>query len=159
MNRASVLLLIGLTVVSGASTPIRYEPRVVDVHFAFRQRLCPDAPASGGMGVANDQQRSVAEFLGPALREIVIHQVGDSLVTFTRVREHVEEVLARRPHGFSRYTPWAEGTPLATGGILGTLRYRGNRTGQLEISGLHLCFQDSTGVVWWARVAPVDRWP
>ena len=159
MNRASLLLLSSLMVVSGASTPIRNEPRIVDVHFASRQRLCPDASASGGMGLANDHQRSIAEFLGPALREIAIHQVGDSLATFTEVRAHVKEVFARRPQVFSRYTPWAEGTPLATHGILGTLRFRGDGNGQLEISGSHLCFQDSTGVVWWARVAPVDVWP
>ena len=71
------------------------EPRIVDIHFASRHRLCPEGAASRGIGRANDHQRSIAEFLGPALREIAIHQVGDSLATFTRARAQVEEWHSR----------------------------------------------------------------
>jgi hypothetical protein len=157
MVRAGVFLVTGLVLVSG-TPPIRYESRVVDPHFAARHQLCPGAPDSGGLGLTNDSHRTVAEFIGPDLREITVHQIGDSFPRFAPVQRHIREVLAKRPQMFSRYSPWAEGTPLAGNGILATLRYSGRRTGQLEIAGSHLCWQDTSGTVWWARVAPVDVW-
>ena len=148
------VLAAGLTLSGGP--PIRHVPRVVDVHFASRIHLCPGAPDSGGIGKSNDGRNTIAEFLGPGLREIAVHQIGDSFPEFSAVQGHIRRVLARRPHEFSRYSPWAEATPLAANGILATLRYTRGRSGRLEIAGWHLCFQDTTGTAWWVRVAPVD---
>jgi hypothetical protein len=149
-------LTAALTLVS--PPPIRHVPRVVDVHFASRMQLCPEAPDSGGTGQVNDSQRTITEFLGTGLREIAVHQIGDSFPKFSVAQQHIREVMARRPQVFSRYSPWAEATPLAANGILATLLYTRGRSGRLEIAGTHLCFQDPTGTVWWVRVAPVDLW-
>ncbi len=75
------------------------------------------------------------------------------------MKRHIRQVLAERPRVFSGYAPWAEGTPLARSGILGTLRYAHGRRGRLEIAGSHLCLEDTMARVWWVRVAPVDLWP
>jgi hypothetical protein len=120
--------------------------------------LCPGAPSRGGVGQANDSQKTVAEFLGAELREIAVHQIGDSFPEFAVVQQHIQQVMAQRPQVFSRYSPWAEATPLSANGVLATLRYTRGRSGRLEISGSHLCFQDAAGPVWWVRVAPVDVW-
>lgn len=158
MNRIAAVLAIGLIPLSEAP-PIRHVPRVVDVHFASRLRLCPQAPARGGMGQANDRRQSIGEFLGVDLLDIAVHQVGDSFPDFPSVQWHIRHVLAQRPREFSRYSPWAEPTPLAANGILGTLRYAHGRSGRLEIAGSHLCLQDLRGRVWWVRVGPIDVWP
>lgn len=63
------------------------EPRIVDVHFASRHRLCPEGAASGGIGRANDHQRSIAEFLGPR---------------FGRLRSTRSVTAWRRSPGFAR---------------------------------------------------------
>lgn len=161
MTRPFNVLAVALMAVSdsGSEPPIRYVPRVVDAGLASRYHLCPDAPASGGANVANDARRSVAELLGPELVEVQVHQVGDGFRDFGAVEAHLRALLARRPRVASRDTPWAEGTPLAAGGILGTLRYPGGREGRIEVAGVHVCAQDSAGTFWWMRLAHVDVWP
>ena len=154
---AGAMVATGLALWTGA-LPIRYVPRVVDAHFTSRMLLCPGAPSRGGVGQANDSQKTVAEFLGAELREIAVHQIGDSFPEFAVVQQHIQQVMAQRPQVFSRYSPWAEATPLSANGVLATLRYTRGRSGRLEISGSHLCFQDAAGPVWWVRVAPVDVW-
>lgn len=67
--------------------------------------------------------------------------------------------MTQRPRFISNYIPWAEATPLAVEGILGTLHYTEDRSGQIEIAGVHMCLQDSTGTSWWIRLAAVDVWP
>jgi hypothetical protein len=152
------VLAAGLALMSGPP-PIRHVPRVVDVHFASRMHLCPGTPDRGGIGQANDTGKTITEFLGTGLREIAVHQIGDSFPKFNVVQQHIRQVMSQRPQEFSRYSPWAEATPLAANGILATLRYTRGRSGRLEIAGSHLCFQDTTGTVWWVRVGSVDVWP
>ena len=159
MLRPTLVLCLLLMIASGSGPRIRHVPRVVDPGFATRFALCPNAPSTGGAGESNDDRRSVAELLGPALVEIQVHQVGDGFADFGAVEAHLRWVLARRPHAVSHYSPWAEATPLATSGILGTLRYADGREGRLEVVGTHVCVQDGTGTVWWTRLTPVDVWP
>ena len=143
---------------AAAGLRIVHVPRTVDPQFATRLSLCPNAPMSGGAIRANDAQRSVAEFIGPDLIELQVHQVGDSFPDFGAVARHVRHLLARHPRFVSHFTPWAEATPLGAVGILGTLRYTHGRQGRIEIAGVHMCIQDTAGTVWWIRLAPVDLW-
>jgi hypothetical protein len=141
------------------SLPIRRAPRTVDPHFSRRVRLCPTAPDSANALLAllgNDSVQSIEQFLGPALIEVAVHQIGDSFPGFAAVEAHIRWVLAARPRSFFKYSPWAEGTPLRENGILGTLKYSNGATGSLEIAGLHVCAQDSLMRTWWIRVAPGD---
>jgi len=108
---AGAMVATGLALWTGA-LPIRYVPRVVDAHFTSRMLLCPGAPSRGGVGQANDSQKTVAEFLGAELREIAVHQIGDSFPEFAVVQQHIQQVMAQRPQVFSRYSPWAEATPV-----------------------------------------------
>jgi hypothetical protein len=159
MRVPALVLAMALTPVFGAKLRIRHVPRVVDAQFATRLTLCPGAPASGGMSRANDARRSVAQLLGPELIELQVHQIGDSFPDFGKVVSHIRGLLNRRPQHLSRSIHWAEPTPLAAYGILGTLRYTHGRKGWIEIAGLHVCAQDSAGRFWWIRLAPVDLWP
>jgi hypothetical protein len=54
---------------------------------------------------------------------------------------------------------WAEGTPLRTWGILGTIHYSRHHQGRFEVEGNHLCVVDSLGTTWWLRLEAVDVWP
>jgi len=159
MMQPTVVLAVVLMIFPDSGPPIRHVPRVVDTGFATRSSLCPDAPSIGGAVEANDARRSVAEFLGPELVELQVHQVGDSFQDFGAVATHLRWILAQRPQFVSRYAPWAEGTPMGAAGILGTLRYTEGSAGRVEVAGVHVCVQDSTGTVWWIRLAPIDLWP
>ncbi|HEX5575528.1 MAG TPA: hypothetical protein VFX42_06600 [Gemmatimonadales bacterium] len=128
MIRAFAVLLVGVVLSSGPLR-IHYEPQVVDRHFTSRMDLCPGVPDSGGFGRANAHRQTIGEFLSGELREIVVHQIGDSFSEFAAVERQIRQVLAQRPQAFSRYSAWAEATPLAASGILATLRYTRGRSG------------------------------
>jgi hypothetical protein len=151
-----VVLLVPLAV---HEPPIKYVPLTVDVHFAERLRLCSGDSTSGGYPVMNDQRRSIQQLLGPSLVEIQLHQLGDSLSPFPKARAHVRDLLEARPLSLSHVPNWAEGTPLRSWGIIGSVHYSRDRVGRLEAAGNHLCVVDSTGVTWWIRVEAVDVWP
>lgn len=157
VGRAQALLLfLSLTT---QEPSIRLVPRVVDPHFPERQRLCDEDSTTGGVSVPNDERRSIEEWLGPALLELQIHQLGDSLRAFPTARDHLRTLLRARPRSLTRFPGWAEGTPFRTWGVLGTVHYTRGRTGRVEAVGNHLCISDSTGVTWWLRVEKVDVWP
>lgn len=159
MIRETAALTAVLMAFGTRGPPIRYVPRVVDRDLAGRVTMCKGAPASYGTIQTNDAKRSVAELLGPELLEVQVHQIGDGLAGFDSAANHIRHLLTRRPHFLGKYPPWAEATPLGVQGILGTLRYSHDRRGPIEIAGMHVCFQDSTGVFWWTRLAEVDVWP
>ena len=152
----AVLLLLAPT--DHQPVPIRFVPRVVDTRFAERSRLCEDGPASTMAPISNDLRRSTAAVLGPALRALQVHQLGDSLTEFPKVRQHLRTLLRARPRFLARYPTWAEATPFRNWGILGTVRYSGGRSGPLEVVGNHLCVADSAGVRWLLRLEAVDLW-
>jgi hypothetical protein len=159
MTRATMALTMLLIAAPGAGPPIRHAPRVVDRGFATRVSLCHAVPANPGGVRTNDSKLSAAEILGPELLELQVHQLGDGLADFDAAVSHLRRLLAQRPRIVSPQTPWAEATPLASEGILGTLRYTHGRTGRFEAAGMHLCFQDSAGAFWWMRLAAIDVWP
>ena len=155
--RTTLALAILLTTLPAADPPVRHVPRIVDREFAARTTLCRDAAAaSQGSVRTNEAKLSLAEWLGPDLVELQVHQTGAELVDFGAAASHIRRLLARRPRFLSPFPPWAEATPLAAQGILGTLRYTGGRTGRFEIAGHHVCLQDSGGAFWWVRLAEVD---
>jgi hypothetical protein len=138
---------------------IRYVPRTIDHAITTRFRLCKGAPDTTGAVRTNEAQLSLAELLGSELVEIQVHQIGEGFGDFDAAADHIRELLTQRPRLLTSYSPWAEPTPLAMQGILGTLQYSENRSGEIEIAGMHACFQDRTGTFWWVRVAAVDVWP
>lgn len=160
MRPSLALLALFLPVPLSTQEPsIRLVPRVVDPHFMQRSRMCGQDSATSAFPVRNDHRRSVQAILGPALREIQVHQVGDSLAEFSRAQERLRALLQARPLALTRSPNWAEGTPFRTWGLLATIHYSHNRSGRLEAVGNHLCLADSTGVTWWLRLEAVDVWP
>jgi len=138
---------------------IRYVPRTIDHAFTTRFHLCQNSPDTPGAIQTNAAKLSITELFGSDLIEIQVHQIGDGFADFNAAADHVRDLLRQRPRVISKYTAWAEGTPLAVQGILGTLKYGRGRSGRIEISGVHACLQDSTGTFWWVRVAALDLWP
>ncbi len=159
MIRGTAALTLVVMALPAAGPPIRYVPRLVDHEFATRSVLCKNAPTNHAVGQSNDAKLSIIEWLGPELREVQVHQLGNDVRDFNAAQNQIRRLLARRPRFLNHFSPWAEATPLATQGILGTLRYSDDRTGRFEIAGVHLCLQDSAGVFWWIRLAEVDVWP
>ena len=141
----------------GQDPPISHVPRV-DSTFAERLRLCPNVPYLGGVTQSNDARRSVAQVLG-TITAVEVHQFGRSFVDFAAVQTYLGSQLAQRPRVLYRHVPWAEATPLADSGVLGTLHFATGSTGVFEATDVHLCAQDSSGVYWWIRMVPLDMWP
>jgi len=144
--------------VVGQDPPIRHVPQIVDSTFAERGGLCPNAHYPSGASRANDARLSVAQVLGP-ISTVDVYQFGQSFVDFVAVQTYLLRQLAQRPRVLYRYAPWAEATPLAAAGVLGTLHFATGSTGVFEATGVHLCAQDSSGVYWWLRLVPLDMWP
>jgi len=159
MIRGTAALTLMLMALPTAGPPIRYVPRIVDRDFTARVILCKGAPGTPGATRTNEARLSVAELLGSELVEVQLHQTGEGFADFSAAVDQVRRLLSQRPQLLSNYTPWAEPTPLASQGILGTLRYTDDRSGRIEIAGVHMCLQDSTGTFWWIRLAAVDIWP
>jgi len=157
--RLTLTILLLLVPLATKEPSIRLVPRVVDRHFAERRRLCTEDSAATDLPLPNDEHRSVQDFLGPALLELQIHQLGDSFLAFAAAQRHLRALLRARPRSLSRFPAWAEGTPFRSWGLLGTIHYTRDRTGRAEAVGNHLCTTDSTGVTWWLRLEVVDVWP
>lgn len=157
MRPTLVFLGIFLMQLVGQDPPIRHVPRV-DSTFAGRLRLCPDVPYLSGASQPNDARRSVAQLLG-TITAVDVHQFGRTFIDFAAVQTYLQGQLARRPRVLYRSVPWAEGTPLADSGVLGTLHFSTGSTGAFEATDVHLCAQDSSGVYWWIRLVPLDMWP
>ena len=156
---SATLVFLGMFLMQsvGQDPPIRHVPRV-DSTFAERLRLCPGVPYLGGVSQPNDARRSVAQALG-TITAVDVHQFGRAFSDFAAVQTYLQGQLARRPRVLYRYTPWAEATPLADSGVLGTLHFAAGSTGVFEATDLHFCAQDSSGVYWWLRLVPLDMWP
>src|ERR1700752_1350244 len=158
MREAAALTLMLMAFSIGPH--IRDVPRTVDHAFTTRLRLCNGAPDNTvGAVQANEAKLSLADLLGSELIELQVHQIGKGFGDFNAAADHIRELLAQRPRVLTSYAPWAEATPLAVQGILATLQYSGDRSGEIEIAGVHACFQDRTGTFWWVRVAAGDVWP
>jgi len=162
-HQVKVLLVLGAGIIGlGLASPdlhIRHVPRTVDPQFHQRTRLCAEQAPSNAGPQPNDQRVTVQTFLGPALREIHLHQLGDSLAPFPTARATLRALLAARPRAFSPFPHWAEATPLRAWGLLGTVHYVGHSSRRIEVAGRHLCVADSLGVLWWIRLEAVDVFP
>ena len=156
--RATVMFLcMFLLPFVGQDPPIRHVPQPVD-SIAERGGFCPNAQYLGGVSRANDARRSVAQALG-TITAVDVYQFGPSFVDFVAVQTYLRRQLAQRPRVLYRYVPWAEATPLAAAGVLGTFHFASGSTGVFEATDVHLCAQDSSGVYWWLRLVPLDVWP
>ncbi len=155
--KLQIVLLFGLLPAQDPS--IRFVPRVVYPDFAQLHRLCADDSMGVSAPRPNDERRSVQALLGPALVELQIHQMGDSVTSFPRARDQVVGLLRARPQSLTRFPNWAEGTPFRNWGIVGSVHYTGGRASPFEVVGNHLCMADSLGGMWWLRLEAVDVWP
>jgi len=142
----------------GQDLAIRHVPKTIDSGFSTRTRLCPEAPYEGGVSRENDARRTLEQLLGP-ITAMDVHQFGPKFSNFKDVDGYLRELLAQRPRTAFRYSAWAEMTPLTFEGVLGRLRFANGSTGAFEAAGVHVCAQDSSGVYWWLRLAPMDIRP
>jgi len=120
--------------------------------------LCSGAPSRGGDSRANDARLSLSNVFG-AVTELDVHQFGSGFVDFAAVQTYLHAQLAQRPRTLYRYSAWAEATPLGASGVVGTIRFATGSEGRFEVTGVHLCIEDASGVYWWIRLAPSDVWP
>jgi hypothetical protein len=141
-----VLLGILLMPLAWQDPAVRHVPRTVDSTFAQRSRLCSNARSLAGVSVANDARRSVAELLG-TIASLDVHQFGPDFGDFVAVETYFRTQLAQRPRAAYRYEPWAESTPLAASGVVGTIHFATGSTGLFEATGVHLCAQDSSDLL------------
>jgi hypothetical protein len=151
------LLALILLHLAGQNPPVRHLPRG-DSTLGATIALCSGAPYIGGTSRANDARLSISELFG-AVTEVDVHQFGAGFVDFAAVQTYVHRQLAQRPRTLYRYRAWAEATPLAGSGVVGTIRFTAGSEGRLEATGIHLCIEDTSGVYWWIRLAPSDLWP
>lgn len=151
----SALLLLMQSAV--AAPAIHHVPRLVDSSFATRGTLCRTAIATTAGLRPNDDRRTVAELVG-RVASIDVHQFGTEFAGFPAVQRYLATLLGQRPHVSYPTIPWAEGTPLAGWGMLGTVHFAAGPDARLEAAGPHVCLLDSTGHATWWRVAPVDVW-
>ena len=158
LRPTSVFLGILLVPLNWQDPVIRHVPRTADSTFAERSRLCSNARYVGGGTVGNDARRSVAELLG-TITSLDVHQFGPEFGDFAAVQTYLRTQLAQRPRTSYRSVPWAEGTPLAVSGVVGTIHFATGSTGRFEATNVHLCAQDASGLYWWFRLAPLDLWP
>jgi hypothetical protein len=117
--------------------PIRHVPPTVDSPFAERGSLCPNAPSLSGVSRPNDARRSVAQVLG-SISAVDVHQFGRNFVDFAAVQAYLHQRLAQKPRVLFRHLPWANATPLAAAGVLGTLHYASGSTGVFEATDVYL---------------------
>ena len=157
MNR---LLLLATLVVPLATQDlsVRHVPARIDPAFAKRTTLCRNAPSDSGGARANDARRSLSQLLG-LVASIDVHQVGSEFSNTESVAAYLRRLIAQNPRTSFGSVPWAEATPLASLGVVGRLHYANGSTGAFEAADVHLCAQDSSGVYWWFRVAPLDLLP
>jgi hypothetical protein len=122
-----------------------------------RIAVCPNAIGTAGGLEPNDAQRPVSELLR-TISSVDVHQFGTSFGRFSAVQRYLAKLLAQRPRVSYGSIPWAEGTPLAAWGVLGTVHFTAGADARFEAVGPHLCVQDSAGVGTWWRLAPSDVW-
>jgi hypothetical protein len=155
--RAGALLVLLLLQATPPAPPINHVPRVVDSTFTRRSALCP-AAGSGAWGLRpNDARRPVAELFG-TISSVDVHQFGASFGSFPAVQLYLARLLAQRPRVSYSSVPWAEGTPLAAWGALGTVHFSAAADAHFEAVGPHRCLQESSGTGTWWRLAPIDVW-
>ena len=157
MKRSTPWLALILLPLAGQDPPVRYVPRL-DSTIGGRTALCSGAPYIGGSSRANDARHSISELFG-TISAIDVHQFGVSFIDFSAVQRYVQGQLAERPRTLYRYSAWAEATPLAGSGVVGTIHFATGSARRFEAVGIHLCIEDASGVYWWIRLAPLDVWP
>jgi hypothetical protein len=140
-----------------APPPIRNVPRPADSTFTNRVTICPDAKGREPGVQANEARLSVVEILG-TIAAVDVHQFGTGFSGFPAVQRYLADLLTRRPRTSYTTLPWAEGTPLAALGVLGTVHFASGVDAHLEAAGTHLCLQDRNGLATWWRLGPTDLW-
>jgi hypothetical protein len=151
------LLVLVLVPLAGQDLPVRLVPHG-DSTIDGTRALCSGAPSRGGDSRANDARLSISNMFG-VVTEVDVHQFGSGFVDFAAVHTYLHAQLAQRPRTLYRYRPWAEATPLGDSGVVGTIRFATGSEGRFEVTGIHLCIEDASGVYWWIRLAPSDVWP
>lgn len=111
--------------------------------------LCRNAPAQGG--VQRTTEKTIEVLVGPKARKIRVLFFSKDWSKFPIAQGHVRKILAAQPKTVYRYQAWAEAVP-PTRRIIATIEYENGKSGDLEIAGNYLCFQDLEGVHWWVRL-------
>jgi hypothetical protein len=157
MNRFFLLPAL-LAPLAAQDVSIRHVPAKIDAAFAERTSLCRNAPSEGGAARANDDRQSVSQLLG-SVASIDVHQFGSKFSNADSVSAYLRRLMAQKPQTSYGSVPWAEATPLTSLGVVGRMLYTDGSTGAFEAADVHLCAQDSSGVYWWFRLAPLDLLP
>jgi hypothetical protein len=100
-----------------------------------------------------DGVASLADLIGAPIEVVKIRRYGSGQQKLDReeVRKHVINLLKAQTGEVYRYQPWDEAVFI---GLVAKIQFFDHTEGVLEESGVHVCFSDYTGLVWWTRIPP-----
>jgi hypothetical protein len=98
-----------------------------------------------------DKPVSIAAWMGAPLEEVKIRRYGPGWKKSDDVRKRVASLLKTQSGEVYPYEPWAEGV---FQDIVATIQFSDHAEGNLEVSGVHVCFSNHSGTALWLRVLP-----
>lgn len=101
-----------------------------------------------------DELASIADLIGAPVEVVRVRRYGSGREKVDRdeVRKHVLKLLAEETSEEYMYEPWDESVLI---GLVAKIQFYDHTEGVLEESGVHVCFSDFNGQVWWTRIPPV----
>jgi hypothetical protein len=100
-----------------------------------------------------DGPASIADLIGAPIEVVKVRRYGSGQDKPDRdeVRKRVINLLKAQTAEVYRYEPWDE---MVFTGLVAKIQFYDHTEGVLEESGVHVCFSDYTGLVWWTRIPP-----
>jgi hypothetical protein len=98
-----------------------------------------------------DGSASIADLIGAPIEVVKVRRYGSGQEKPDReeVRKFFTNLLKAETSEAYRYEPWDE---MVFTGFVAKIQFYDHTEGVLEQSGVHVCFSDYTGLVWWTRI-------
>ena len=100
-----------------------------------------------------DGTASIADLIGAPIEIVKVRRYGSGQEKPDReeVRKFITNLLKAETSEAYRYEPWDE---MVFTGFVAKIQFYDHTEGVLEQSGVHVCFSDYTGLVWWSQIPP-----
>lgn len=98
-----------------------------------------------------DKPVPIAEWMGAPIEVVKIRRYGHGWRKPDDVRTRVASLLKAQSGEVYPYPAWDE---YVFQGIVATLQFSDNLEGTMEVSRVHVCFTDHSGMALWLRVLP-----
>jgi hypothetical protein len=98
-----------------------------------------------------DGTASIADLIGAPIEVVKVRRYGSGQEKPDReeVRKFFTNLLKAETSEAYRYEPWDE---MVFTSFVAKIQFYDHTEGVLEQSGVHVCFSDYTGLVWWTRI-------